>query len=203
MPTTDIKELATKAVASFNKITNFGYFGDLPLGETWAFTISRHRDTDVLTESNYETIEKDMETRFPGDTETVHCGHWAVGWIDHLAVRMLEEDGSPTAAATAILEWKEKLEDYPVADDEDYSRREWEEWTEYLTNEGIPEESISDITDAVNCSRVDDLRYKLLEAAACEIGIWHNCSENGIEKSPRAGCKECNGNVDPQREAAS
>jgi hypothetical protein len=36
----------------------------------------------------------------------------------------------------AVLEWKEKLDDYPVADDEDFSDREYKATIENIENEG-------------------------------------------------------------------
>ena len=121
----DYQNDATKAVKATANIPNFGYHGELPIGETYAFTIARHRDSGLLDVSNWEVITADMAKRFPDDCETVHCGHWAVGWIDHFAVRMLDEQGEVTPAGVAILEWQGALETYPVASDDDYSEREY------------------------------------------------------------------------------
>lgn len=112
------------------------YSGDLPLGETWALTFGHHRDSDLLEESNWDTILKDLEERFPSDVEAVRFGHWGVGWVEELAVRVLGKNGRVTKAALAALEWKGKLENYPVADEEDYSRREYKETIENIKNEG-------------------------------------------------------------------
>ena len=119
-------ETAHKLLAESRSLTDFAYSGDLPLGETWAFTLARHRDSDTLAESNWHVIETDMHERFRDDVEIVHCSHWVVGWIEHLAVRLLTEDGALTEAGHAILEWKEQLDGYPVADDDDFSAREHE-----------------------------------------------------------------------------
>ena len=119
-------ERAHELLAEYRSLQDFAYSGDLPLGETWAFTLARHRDSDTLAESNWHVIQRDMHERFPDDVEIVRCSHWAVGHVDHLAVRLMTEEGDLTDAGHAILEWKERLDDYPVADDEDFSEREIE-----------------------------------------------------------------------------
>lgn len=122
----DYQRDAIKAVKATANIPNFAYRGDLPIGETWAFTIARHRDSGLLAESNWHVITTDMESRFPDDCIVVGASHWAVGWIDHFAVRMLDDNGNVTSAGIAILEWQGALENYPVASDDDYSNREYE-----------------------------------------------------------------------------
>lgn len=71
---------AEQSVKDTANIRDFAYSGDLPLGKTWAFTISKHRDSTLLEESNYDIIQEDLEKRFPGDVEEVRASHWAVGW---------------------------------------------------------------------------------------------------------------------------
>ena len=132
----EYQELAVQAVKDTEKIPNFSYSGDLPLGKTWAFVIGKHRDSGLLELSNYETVEKDLKERFPEDVEGVHSSHWAVGWVDELAVHMLDEKGKVTPAGVASIEWKEKLESYPVADEEDYNERQYEATIENIMSEG-------------------------------------------------------------------
>ena len=123
---------AEQVVEDTRQISDFAYYGDLPLGETWGFTISTHRDANVLERSNWEVISEDMLKRFPQSVETVSCSHWAVGWVEHLAVRMLTTRGKTTKAGEAILEWREALADYPVASDSHYSQMEYDEALENL-----------------------------------------------------------------------
>lgn len=138
MPTKvkDAQTAADQAVKETANIRDFAYRGDLPLGKTWAFTFARNRDSDILDVSNYETIKEDLEKRFPKDVEEVHASHFAFGWVDHLAVKMLDKKGKVTKAGIAALEWVDKLESYPVADEEDYSRRELEATLENIEFEG-------------------------------------------------------------------
>lgn len=108
--------------------SDFGYSGDLDLS-VWGFTYSMHRDSDTLNISNYEVILEDMQERFPDDVEVMHCNHWAFGWVDHIMVNTENQE-----ALEAIYEWSERLNDYPVADEEDFSRREYEEACEAYDN---------------------------------------------------------------------
>ena len=123
----DIQALAEQAVKDSAEIPDFSYSGELDLGRTWAFTIAQTRDSDALVLSNFQTIWDDMFKRFPEDVENTRCSHWACGWVEYLTVRMLDSEGQVTEAGRAILKWRERLEDYPVADEEDFSRREHED----------------------------------------------------------------------------
>lgn len=142
---------------------SFGYSGDLDLFNTWGLCgPSQHRDSDILTESNYATIVEDLEDRFPDDVEVVSANHWAVGWVEQLAVRVLGDDGKPTEAFEAVYEWNEALKNYPIADESDFSRREYEDCLEtieficptweferdnqtYAVNEDMPDDWLSEI----------------------------------------------------------
>jgi hypothetical protein len=146
MTDTDYQTLAQEAVAEFRKMRDFGYSGELPLGETWALTISKSRDSGLLEQSNYDSIYEDMKKRFPRDVVSERFGHWAVGWVEQLAVHMLDKQGRVTKAGKAIIDWQQKLEDYPVADEEDYSERGFEATIENIMSEGrIDEKTASKV----------------------------------------------------------
>jgi hypothetical protein len=139
--TLDYQALAEKAVkATADELSGkhgpVGYHGDLPLGETWAMTIARNRDSEILTISNFDTISEDMQKRFSRDATIERFSHWGPGWVDYLMVRMLDKQGKVTKAGKAILEWKDKLEDYPIADEDDLSRREFEATIDNIKSEG-------------------------------------------------------------------
>lgn len=109
---------------------SFAYYGELDMFGTWGFApFGTHRDANLLEESNWETISEDLCARFPDSFEVVHTSHWLVGWYDHLAVRL-----SDHAAVDACIAWAEKLENYPVADEDDWSQRESEQAQEAYDN---------------------------------------------------------------------
>ena len=123
----DYQKLAEQAVKETADTPDFAYSGDTPIGETWAFTFSQHRDSNNLQKSNFKVISEDLLERFPDDVKIESFNHWAVGWIEQLEVRMLDEKGIVTAAGKASLDWNVKLSDYCVADEDDYSRMDYED----------------------------------------------------------------------------
>lgn len=128
----DPMERGLEALADTRAIPDFAYWGDRDLGESWAITFSQHRDSDALERSNFRVIRADLERDFPDDVDDIRCDHWAVGWIDHLLVRVLDDSGEVTPAWRRVCEWLDALADYPVADESDLSELEYDEWWEWL-----------------------------------------------------------------------
>lgn len=97
-------------------------------GETWpdyySAGVGQSRDSDCLERSNFA----EMLQLLGGETETVIVvreSHWAVGWIEWIAIHQDDE------ASLAIAdEAKGRLEDYPVLNEDDFSTREMEEANE-------------------------------------------------------------------------
>jgi len=119
---------------------HFRYSGPLDLFQTWGLCgPSMHRDADILSESNFETITADMTARFPKDCAVVYSTHPSLGWCNQLAVRVLGDDGEVTRAFRALLEWRKHLQTHPVADEVDYSRRREQGDSRW----GWPAESVS------------------------------------------------------------
>lgn len=96
------------------------YFGaEWP--EYYSAGVGRSRDSDCLEESNFHA----MLAGLGGESDTVQVvreSHWAVGWVEWIAIH--ESDEKSLRAADAM---QEQLEDYPVLDEEDCSQREWDE----------------------------------------------------------------------------
>jgi hypothetical protein len=102
----------------------------------WAATVGRHRDSTLLEESNWAVVTADMQKRFPDDTEIVRFGHWGVGWVEELFVRIWDASGEITPAFQAAAEWRGALEGYPVANDEHYSQMEYDATLKNIENAG-------------------------------------------------------------------
>ncbi len=120
-------QIARELVKQSAHIPNFGYHGDLDLGITWAFVFDVHRDSDRLERSNWEVISKDLLKKHPKTVEITNCGHWLVGWVDHLTIKMVDKNGRITRAGIDVLDWLEKLDQYPIADEDHYSNLEYTE----------------------------------------------------------------------------
>ena len=100
--------------------------------EGWLVFLGRNRDSDCLVNSNFDTalsrvravMSKDS---VPGEddcatVQVVSENHWLCGWVEWVAIH--PSDTAAVAEAEAI---ESELENYPVLDEEDFSRREDEE----------------------------------------------------------------------------
>ena len=100
----------------------------------WYPVVGRSRDSDALERSNFEVIEADLEklaegSETPEGDSTVVCvheGHWAAGWVDTLMIH--ESDELTLMRADS---WVAALADYPVADEEHFIEKEYEEAEKY------------------------------------------------------------------------
>lgn len=110
-----------KAIERWTRPAHFAAWID-----DWFYTekafvfLGRNRDSDLLTQSNFECALKAIG----GESDTVHIvreSHWACGWIEWIAIH--ESDTKALDIADSILC---ALSDYPVLDDDDFSNREWE-----------------------------------------------------------------------------
>lgn len=97
--------------------------------------IGRHRDSDDLDESNFATALKALG----GESDTVavvHEGHWAVGWVEWIAIHQDDE-----TALRIADDLQARLADYPVLDEDDWSEREEasanQAWTNYSLRDRI------------------------------------------------------------------
>jgi hypothetical protein len=90
--------------------------------------LSQHRDSDALERSNFRSALEALG----GESETVHVvreGHWAVGWIEWIAIHESDEK-----ALTIQYEIEGSLSNYPVLDEEDFCEEEAEEANEVWRN---------------------------------------------------------------------
>jgi hypothetical protein len=101
---------------------NFGYHGELDLS-VWGFTpFTMNRDSDILAQSNFKTALAIIKKVAPKYVEVMHTRHWAVGWLDHIMVKTTSKK-----AMTACFDLYTRLQNYPILDEEDLSRREVEQ----------------------------------------------------------------------------
>lgn len=113
-------------------------------GATWegyyVAPVSRHRDSDCLTESNWAmqwAILEPLGAFNPGDDDgeegkspcVVSENHWACGWVEWVAIH--ESNADALRAADKLAD---DLERYPVLNEEDFSSRETKEAEEVWRN---------------------------------------------------------------------
>lgn len=95
------------------------FIGDDSEYRDWFGVVGRSRDSGCLEESNFHAALR-MLGGEGDDVRVERYGHWGVGWIEEVYVR------PGTGAARVAGEIEAVLENYPVLDDEDFSRRESE-----------------------------------------------------------------------------
>src|SRR6516162_9356210 len=101
---------------------------DVPDSDNWAIFYTHNRDSGLLDQSNAEQIANALEPFTDTDDPDVVMeshSHWAVGHVDGFSIRVYR-DGEITDAFKAYHELCERLADYPILNEEDYSRREYE-----------------------------------------------------------------------------
>jgi len=110
-----------------NAVGSSAYFGE---NGDWLIACSIHRESDCLSRSNFDTFKKSLESlpevkNWQGEFAPVtieRFSHWAVGWIDYL---IIDPECMPAVAlADSLLE---KLDSYPVLNEDDFSAKEQEE----------------------------------------------------------------------------
>lgn len=96
--------------------------------EGWLVFLGRTRDSDLLTSHNFETALERLEEvnadHPTEDTRTVFAvseSHWAVGWVEWIAIHP-----SNTRAVALANELADDLDGYPILDEDRYSDKEWE-----------------------------------------------------------------------------
>lgn len=122
----DVEGKAREAAGNWRKFESFvwdhAYDAD---ADDWCIVYTSNRDSGLLDKSNEAAIAEAMEPFFDVDDPDIRReshNHWAVGHVDGYAIRVYR-GGEITAAFRAWRELQEALEDYPVLDEEDYSRR--------------------------------------------------------------------------------
>lgn len=119
-----VENIEKYAKQATTKPEDFGYWGSEDMFNTWGFTnIDQNRDSDVLEKANFKYITEELMAIFPNDYRIETYNHWAVGSVDRLVCRVYEEDTDKKVIASSFylaMEWLDKLDDYPVADEQTY-----------------------------------------------------------------------------------
>lgn len=128
--TMDLEEAAKSASGNWMRFPSFVWWRakDIEDSEQHAILYTHHRDSGLLDQSNAAVIAKALEPFTEGDDPDVTFeshNHWAVGHIDGFAMRVFR-DGEITEAFKIYHELQERMDNYPVLSDEDYSEREYE-----------------------------------------------------------------------------
>lgn len=141
----DIVELAKQ---SMEYPPDFGWYGRDDMFETWGFSaIAYHRDSGLRDQSNYIVASKELTEKYPEDIEEISMGHWAVGHVNTMIVKVIKDDAVDkhwdeideddiTDAFKNCMEIADYIRhNYPVLDDMHYSEMQYEAALNNIWNE--------------------------------------------------------------------
>ncbi len=125
-----LEDAAKEAAGNWQSWTCFCWDREREISDPddWAIIYTHNRDSGLLDQSNSDQIAKALEPFTASDDPDVifeSHAHWAVGHVDGFSIRIFR-DGQITDAFEAYHDLAERLSDYPILDEEDYSRREYE-----------------------------------------------------------------------------
>ena len=137
--TLDIEDAATKAAGNWQRFDSFIWFRDEEINDAdkWAVIYTHNRDSRLLDQSNAHAIATALKPFTEGDNPNVVIeshNHWAVGHVDGFSIRVFDQHGDITQAFRTYHELTERMEDYPILDEADYSNREFEATLENIKN---------------------------------------------------------------------
>lgn len=132
--------LATSAAGNWRRFDSFAWHArhDLEDADKWCIVYTSNRDSRLLDESNAAAIAKILAPYLEADEPDIVAerhSHWAVGYVDGYAIRVYDASGNVTPAFRAWCDIVASLDDYPLLDEEDYSRREYEATLENIESE--------------------------------------------------------------------
>lgn len=137
----DLLQFANENAGNWVKFGDFAWYDsdERENAETeWALFYTSHRDSGLLAQSNADQVAQELqpfsEQEDPDVVFESH-NHFAVGYVDGFSLRIFR-DGKITPACRAYFKLVQSLQDYPVLDEEDYSRREYEATCENIQEVG-------------------------------------------------------------------
>lgn len=126
--TPDYKTPAQQATGNWRKFESFVWHRQPDDAENWCIVYTNNRDSKLLEQSNAEAIQAEMEEFTQGDDPdciSERHDHWAVGWTDGYSIRVYRGKET-TPAFERWCDIQNRLSDYPVLDDEDYSQKKYD-----------------------------------------------------------------------------
>lgn len=213
----DIRDYTISKLAemALKKPDDFGYWGYEDMFKTWGFAgHDQSRDSNIMEKSNFKVITGDLMNQYPNDFRIETFAHWAVGSVDRLICRILidetkgcDEDNI-TESFKASMNWHNRINDYPIADEDYYYEKLQDEAIDCINNmedylllvtnteeDGWAEKIYYTLTNDLNFEfDVDAEQYpndnKILEAVLksglCNPdrwGEWYEwCDEQGFDR---------------------
>lgn len=180
--------------------------GECYIGAEWngwlVGPVSIHRDSDLLTQSNWEVSLKAIQAHSRDvedngeSTEGVQVvteNHWAVGWVSWLAIHP-----SCVEAVAEAERIAEKLESYPVLDEMHWSELEFNDycrnWQSFGHREFIQELERAELIEEGACDECAKEATREAFEALLPSGEYHdNGAPNisyAIDRAKRGGLSD-------------
>jgi hypothetical protein len=170
--TTTLDKAARNAVGNWRRFGSFCWFARPEDADDFAIFYTHNRDSGLLDLSNFQVIAKEMEPFIErGGVRSESHSHWACGWIAGFAIRVYH-DGQVTPAFAKWHELQERIDDYPILDETDYSNQEYAAAVENIANAGYKIPGEYDVPDnwagqvygwlldnGYHCDNTDDQGY--------------------------------------------
>lgn len=164
--------------------SDFGYSGDLPIGVTWSLgPVVLTRDSSALERANSESVRAAFTEKFGEEGEengwvVSRCAHWAVGWVEHLSFRAIDDNSGPTEQFIEMLRLNAEVEENVVLDEDLLCKLEWEDTIEYLewnasrfVKESAPDDWVEMLAHEVSGKLVHDSSGPYVEEADIISGL--------------------------------
>lgn len=127
IPLREIHGSVTNGMNAPSSGTRFGRLGDAFKHESaywgdrrdWFVVAAHNRDSDILDESNWQSLLEMLGGESDGLVAVERASHWICGWVEYLCIHPRNR----TALRTAILAHS-SLSQYPILDEEKHSQLE-------------------------------------------------------------------------------
>jgi hypothetical protein len=96
--------------------------------------VSQNRDSDCLSQSNFDTALEMLGGEYEDRLEVHRFGHWGPGWFE---IIIINPDCADLVIQAMIIE--EKLAKYPVLNEDDFSFRVYEKASQWWNDCGLRE----------------------------------------------------------------
>lgn len=100
------------------------------------------RDANLLEKSNCAALKKALTKLAEERPELARMWairahtHFGFGWVEQLCFQLIDEKGALTPFYEWLYEWYAKLDDYPIADQDDLNEREYAATISNIGGEG-------------------------------------------------------------------
>lgn len=120
-------QMAKELANNHSKFNAFCWASPPDDAEKWCLVHTQTRDSGMLAKANSEAIHKVLQKYIRiGHVIPQSFGHWLCGWVSGYAIRVYSKRGNTiTAAFKTWCNLAQAIADYPVLDNDLYSRMEY------------------------------------------------------------------------------